>query len=405
MNDTIIKTIEQFMIKTISSINSEIFNMPYIKFVFSEEALTEMEKITNNIEYEDDKKIALSSLDILKKTRVKYLEKKEEEYIIVNDYKKFFYLLTELKKAINEHGFSRNFTINELYRSIWLRMNPSDLENVEGFLRRQISFAMNDDIFGHCKETLHQYGDIYIRFENRSNEDWFETNNNIRFSIEQEEETESDDLFSIFHSYKSYSLPSIHYGLIKENNEAVCYIYGIQNLDNYTKQDEDLKKIIQGERKRLRNSTVSPDFIITLKLFIDLLYSRGITKMKIPLMQNFNYIYHEYTSNKYKEKLAEYTEEQKEKYMDEYNNGNRDNDVVDYMIVQDCYNMFADKEDIISKNKTERFIETFMIMKEKYDNIEILNEPFIHSDNLIIDILPTNEKTNWLFNNENNLTK
>ena len=127
--------------------------------------------------------------------------------------------------------------------------------------------------------------------------------------------------------------------------------------------------------------------------------------MKIPLMQNFNYIYHEYTSNKYKEKLAEYTEEQKEKYMDEYNNGNRDNDVVDYMIVQDCYNMFADKEDIISKNKTERFIETFMIMKEKYDNIEILNEPFIHSDNLIIDILPTNEKTNWLFNNENNLTK
>ena len=46
MDDTIIKTIEQFMIKTVSSINSEIFNMPYIKFVFSEEALTEIEKIT-----------------------------------------------------------------------------------------------------------------------------------------------------------------------------------------------------------------------------------------------------------------------------------------------------------------------------------------------------------------------
>ena len=41
---------------------------------------------------------------------------------------------------------------------------------------------------------------------------------------------------------------------------------------------------------------------------------------------------------------------------------------------------------MISKNKTERFIYTFMVLNEVFDNIEICNEPFIQGDELIIKI-------------------
>ena len=68
----------------------------------------------------------------------------------------------------------------------------------------------------------------------------------------------------------------------------------------------------------------------------------------------------------------------------EYNDGNLTDKVLDYIHDKNMYYRFVDKQDIISKNKTERLLNTFIIMNEKYDNIEFMNEPFIEGDYLII---------------------
>lgn len=47
---------------------------------------------------------------------------------------------------------------------------------------------------------------------------------------------------------------------------------------------------------------------------------------------------------------------------------------------------FYEKEDLISANKTERLVYTFYLLAEKYDDIEIITEPFVESDHLICKI-------------------
>ena len=52
------------------------------------------------------------------------------------------------------------------------------------------------------------------------------------------------------------------------------------------------------------------------------------------------------------------------------------------------YKRFYDKEDLVSFNKTERLVYTFMELEEKFKNIEILNEPFRSGEYLLIKIKP-----------------
>ena len=55
------------------------------------------------------------------------------------------------------------------------------------------------------------------------------------------------------------------------------------------------------------------------------------------------------------------------------------------------YNRIHDKAEEISKNKTERFLDTILLMQEHFDNIEILNEPLLQGDSLIIKVKDNNK--------------
>ena len=63
----------------------------------------------------------------------------------------------------------------------------------------------------------------------------------------------------------------------------------------------------------------------------------------------------------------------------------------DYFHDKKMYERFHDKSDMISQNKTERFINTILLMQEHFDNIEILNEPMIQGDSLLIKIKENNK--------------
>ncbi len=344
--------IDDFLNITIPDIKSGEYDLPYIKFVFSDDALDEMEK--------HNKK----STNYLRRVKKEYENKKYKDgdiYINVDDYHKFFYLLNEIVttyRKLENTPLRRGISF---IRSIWLRMSPSDIIDVNRFLEKQLTFLKNVNILPDYNKLYKEYEDIPVYLISIFNEDWFETNKNISFYFEREGEMLYDGII-IQRNYR-YKLPSIHYELIKEDGEAVCYIYGIQSIRE--EKDEIIKEKIQPLRRELRNKYVSPDFVIALKIFLDYLCDKEIYTIKVPLLQVYNYTYHQFISNKLKK---------------EYDQNH------------DSYNKFVDKEDIISKNKTERLVETFMVLSEKYDNIEFLNEPFIEGDYLLINIRKVKKK-------------
>ena len=100
----------------------------------------------------------------------------------------------------------------------------------------------------------------------------------------------------------------------------------------------------------------------------------GIYDIKVPLLQLLNYDYHISMSEDYKHNLETLNKKIEEGKITEY-------DQV-YIQVKDVYDKVADKEDIISKNKTERLVHTFYVLNEIYNNIKILSDPFIEDDKL-----------------------
>ena len=365
--EDIIKT---FLNQTIKDMNSQEFNLPYIKFVFADEALDIFSKYN---------KETTNYLRNVKKEYETNIKNNEDIYIKVDDYKKFFFLLNEIIMAYCNTEYRQLRDPSNYIRSIWLRMSPGDINDVNNFLKNQLIFLKTNKVIPYYPVLYGLYEDKYpIYYQNKTNEDWFETNNRITFSFERDDDKKD----SIIPIKRYYYLPSIHYALTKENNNRVCYIYGIQNIEK--EKDPILKEKLEPTKDKLLNAYVSPDFVLALKLFIDLLDDKKIYTIKIPLLQVYNYSYHKHLSRKIKKNYDAY--EDKEELEKKLQEGSRDNMVLFYEHTKKMYDKFVDKEELISKNKTERLVETFMVLNEKYNNIEFLNEPFIESDYLIVKI-------------------
>ena len=371
-----------FLTQTIADFMSPECDMPYIKFVFDKETLTDF---INHLDSKDQYtyQYGIESIKYLLDTYKDYHEGKDDIYIKVHDPDKFFSLLEKLiyYNSLKKERKLRDF--NNYIRSIWLRMSPSDIDNVEGFLERQLKFIMNDSLLPEYKEIMKLNDKDVVAFRVKQNDDWFETDQNITFSIRR-------NMGSIFDD-QDYEFPAIHFGFAKEDGIKKCYIYGIQLLSK--NQDEEIREELQPIRKSLRNKHVSPDFIITLSLFLDYLYDHDIRDIEIPTLQVFNYPYHEHLSSNIKNSYDGYTEEDKQRIEKAIEDGEYSNALFDYIHTKSMVSRFVDKQDDISHNKTERFIEIFQELMNKNPNIELLSEPFIEGENLKIHL---NGKTDIL---------
>lgn len=353
-----------FIFDTIPRMRDLEYNFDFIKFVFKKEDLKKIEKLVLE-EKEYDKERCIKAFEILRENS----EKVEEDSIIINDYDKFFenisLILSEKNTGI--------LPFELLIRTIWLRMGITDIGDVEGFLKRQLEFIKNDNIIKHIYETFYENENISIQYKNGFNSDCFETNKHINFQMENKG--------------NYYRLPVVHYGIRNNNDNMVCYVYGIQNInENVTCDSVELDNYLKVVKKGLRNKYVSKDFVLVLSMFLDLMYSKGIEEIRVPFFQVFNYKYHVMLSDDLNEAYGSYTDEEKEEYERLYELGNREDKILDYMHDKKQYNKFADKADIISYSKTERFINTFMVVKDLFNSIDIINEPFIEGDELIIKI-------------------
>ena len=370
---------KMFISKTVNELASEKFGLPFVKFVFRKEDIMSFADYFD-LSNENNKE----AISILFSNYNEYTNgDSSNTYILIKDYHRFFYLLYQIYKNIDTK--KDNFTPNQILNSIWLRMNVSDFNDVNSFLEKQLNFIYNDDFF-KGKEELMDYFKIYnLVYSTESNFDCFESNRNIKFSLIRNSYDDKSKRM------EQYDFPVIHYSIDSEENNKICYIYGIQNIERLRK-DASVGIYLVSDKRFLRNKYVSPEFIMSLKLFIELLNENGIDTIKVPLLQVLNYNYHEKLSDNVEERFSEYKPDQ-EKYEDMIRDGIQSLEVMDYIAEKKIYDRFYKKEDIISKNKYERLINALIVMQEKYDNIDFINDPFIEGDSLIIKI-KSREKVN-----------
>ena len=127
-----------FLTQTMTDILDPESKMPEIRFVFDEKTLKEFENhlnIENKVSYQQ----GLKSIQYLCNVRQQYLNGKAELFIQVHDSDKFFSLLQKLVEAYRKkpYGGFRLLDSKNFIRSIWLRMSPSDIDNVEYFLQKE----------------------------------------------------------------------------------------------------------------------------------------------------------------------------------------------------------------------------------------------------------------------------
>ena len=175
-------------------------------------------------------------------------------------------------------------------------------------------------------------------------------------------------------------LPEIYFQTIDENGKKICYIYAIQTskYEKYWNKDNMIEDSLIHIKRQLRNKYVNYKFVLALEIFIKILRENDFYDIKVPLLQLLNYDYHINMSESYKNKIALLNAAISE------GRGTYDDH---YKYVKEKYDKIADKEDIISKNKTERLIGAFMVLEEKFGDINILNDPFIEDESLLIKVL------------------
>lgn len=346
-----------------------------LSFVFSDK---DIEKIRKNLEkYVFLNKEELSFIiEDLKKSNYEYYNECEtlssNIYVKVDNCDEFFYLIYRLYDLYSKNNmeFFRSSHPDDRIKYLWLRMGIDDVNDVIGFLKKEISFAMNCAKLEQYPVTFGTYNGLNICYKNESNYSQFETNSHVLFSFRTRIDDENiGDFYDALDNYKTFELPVVHYGLKKDGNVPTCYIYGLQNLpgSHINKMLPELKEL----RNSLFNNNVSPFFIIALKLFIDLLASKGIYTIKVPLIQLFNYDFHEFFS-----KASEFN-------LENYLNSNNE-DSKKHELLERQYKRFYNKEDLISFNKTERLIYTFIELEERFNNIEFLNDPSISGEDYLL---------------------
>ena len=165
--------------------------------------------------------------------------------------------------------------IKAILTYIWANITPKEMNQVESFLERRISFFNNEIL----PSTITKTCDLGV----------------ITGCVDTQSMLQETPLCfkSSFQNGKDvYALPRISFGI--EN--GVCYIYAIQNKDckqntnnpEYNELVQRTMRSINSGVKKYRN--VTPSFVVALTFFASILKSYGIDKIEVlsplPLRQD-----------------------------------------------------------------------------------------------------------------------
>jgi len=286
--------------------------------------------------------------------------------IVVKDFQMFFYNLLEIINrqirlyALYEEPRNARDLCMFYLRRVWLRMTPGDFCNVEKFLDRELSFIKNysfDYLMLKRKITEFYGNDLYMA---------------LRLGTTFDESTRQMTFFLQTKDKKRHDLPYIHYGVTEENGKKVCYIFGVQN-DFFRKRIPKVERTVYKLNQGISEENVHPSRVLVLKLFLEFLRKNGITHIKVPLLHVLNYRYHEIYSEHIKDQYKVWDQDRIDGF--QYLRSHRlKEEIRKYENAQIDYIRFVDKQDLISKLKTENLIQLFMEMLNQDSEFELVND-------------------------------
>lgn len=360
-------------------------SIPKFNILFNNDSLA----FLNDFSKHTGNEITLKNIQKLMKQ-----DPKKATMVIKNHYD-FFWNMTELSTTFIQNYNKQDvkdfqFLQLDLLQKIWLRMVPSDFNNVESFLRKQINF-LQDKTF-----------DSYLNF---TTIDYFY---NYEIQIKQELGELWDENFKILHlrmvsQNEIHDLPMIHYDI--EDN--ICYIGSVQRekegrkskkierllyklnanvLANESKEYHDYKKGLSTYYPE-NISDLHPSFILSLMVFFEMLENVGIKYIKVPALHVLSYDYHKllsYSSKRDFESTYGSYVQAKDKTLEDFHNNLWNYEI--YLEDKKRYEHFADREDFISKNKTENLFRLFRRVQYHFPSIKIKTIPMMESDYLEIEI-------------------
>ncbi len=351
-------------------VNSTIFEIqktreiPRINFIFDENGLSLIESVKKRpFKKEDYFTPDISDKDyelLLSQNKIS-----ENAYNIkINDADTFFTLLTEI---VNEqvrleyeyHGFNNaRYKALLMLRRIWLRMDSTDFYSVENFLMKQRDFIKNRELDTFKKDSIFtQYNGINVYYKVSPQESYYETSRVVRFYL--------------YDGNERHDLANILYDIREENHENVCYIYAVQK-PKISKKSKRLERLIYKVNSLSSDgkSSVHPNFSLPMLFFIELLKSHNIDHIKVPLYQVLSYDYHVLLSKKSKEDFNKRWNKEKLLEMERLRTSDNRLDKKEYAALLEEYNYekqwydhVVDKEDFISKSKSEGLANLFMFLE------------------------------------------
>ncbi len=271
-------------------------------------------------------------------------------------------IINETIRVSYQYGDNVNpyVTATYLLRRIWLRLGINDIENMQEFLAKQLSFIQNRTFDTLDDKRVNTFKDYDVLMRTKVNDLWDETTRRMVFTLQKDNDI--------------YELPHILYDI---DGNTTCYIYGVQSSQN-----EKSKKIVRALytlNKGILNPCVHPSKVCALLLFMAELEKVNINKIIVPSMQVLSYHYHELLSieakKNYQEILEEYALNPDDSYLK-----NR----CEY--IKNWYLHVYEKEDKISYLKTEELLYLVYRLLEHKDNMEITNEINLQGDSLNIKI-------------------
>ena len=342
----------------INSIYQSIYfeeEIPRINFIFDENFLN---TINSN------------KIDLLKKVNNDYLS------IRISNPNLFFELLTLLLKEESSlesyYGYSFDSKLRATFflRRIWLKLGTSDIDNIYNFIINQINFIKSRE-FDDPNQLINfgEFMDYNIIYSVNLNNTYCETSRKVEMALYK-----NDDV---------YDLPSVLYDIKDDNVEKTCYILALQN-----EKDKKTNKKIERKLYKLNSSCengiapVHPSFIASILIFIDILKSHNINHIRVPLYQVLSYDYHVLLSNETIRWFNERWSPLQVENLELFRNSKikrYENLIKQYEYDKKFYNNTVNKEDLISKNKTENLSNLFLYLNDN----NILNINYIDEDDTI----------------------
>ena len=355
--------IELFILRILPRIKSE-KEIPNINFIFDNNSIELFNYVMKHPFRKKDvwtEDITFKDLEI---TREVNNMNPNSNTIIIDDGVAFFELLTSI---VNEHlRLFREYEYTLMTRStamslltrIWLRMDDNDFNDVISFLRKELDFYKDRTLDKYKKETyITTFEGIKSYAETSVNESWDETTRSMNFRLEENDTT--------------HTISRILYDIKEENNEKICYIYGVQNnLFNIT--NKKIERKLYKLNKGIENPTVHPNQLYSLILFLEILKKEGITYIKVPMNQSLNYGYHKMLSET--EKTTFTSKWPIEKIRKIYSSNTEENLNLrrEYELDKEWFKHIVGKEDTIKRLKTDKLFELLRRLCVYNNNFEFI---------------------------------